>query len=165
MDFVRRFDLAVSSNSYVDLLPQNCHESWYVLIVQPPVSPHTPLLMRSFFRSIGFGRQRVPAKSPNQNCDSDGPTTRAHSFMTRKPQKDPPATVQPPPSKKATNISPDATAALNAFLFTLDLLGKTPIPGIGAVTGGLSQVVKSVQVRVSSRLSHYPDSNTNFICI
>ena len=85
--------------------------------------------------------------------------------MTREPQKDPPAIVQPPPSKKAMNISPNETAARNAFQYTLEFLGKTPVPGIGlgAVTDVLLHVVKGIQVRVS-RLSQYLDSNTNFIC-
>ena len=71
--------------------------------------------------------------------------------MTREPQKDPPAIVQPPPSKNAMNISPNETAARNAFQYTLEFLGKTPVPGIGlgAVTDVLLHVVKGIQVRVS----------------
>ena len=121
--------------------------------------------MRSVFSSIGFGRRRVPIESLYQNSDDSTTSIRAkiftsnttdHSSMTRELKKNSPAIVQPPPSKNAINFSPNATAALNAFQLTLDLLGKTPIPGIGAVTAVLLQVVKSVQVRMSSRVSHYP---------
>ena len=140
------------------------------------LSPQTLLLMRSILRWIGFRCKKVPLESPS----STRATTTAHSesamnistnataalnSMTGEPQKDPPAIVQPPPSKNTMNHSSNATAALNAFQSTLGILGQTPIPGIGAVTAMLLQVIKGVQVRVSSRLSHYSDSKTNFICI
>ena len=70
------------------------------------------------------------------------------------------ATIQSPQSKNVMKFSPNATAALIDFQRNLDLLGKTPIPGIGAM---LRQVVKSVQVRVSL-LSQYSDSNMNPTC-
>jgi len=103
--------------------------------------------MRSVFRSIGFGRQKASVESLNHIADD--PTTRtasisgAHHSVTKKPEKD--LVVQQGPSKNAFNLSPTAKAALNAFQCTLDALGKTPIPGIGAVTAVLLQVVKGVQ--------------------
>ena len=87
-------------------------------------------------------------------------TTTAHSSMTGEPQKDLLVTIQSPQSKNVMKFSPNATAALIDFQRNLDLLGKTPIPGIGAM---LRQVVKSVQVRVSL-LSQYSDSNMNPTC-
>jgi hypothetical protein len=68
--------------------------------------------------------------------------------VTREPEQDP--VVQTPASKTAVKFSPNAKAALSAFQYTLDVLGKTPVPGIGAVTAALTQVVKGVQVRASS---------------
>lgn len=93
-------------------------------------------------------------ESPYHNFDD--PATRmtiitgVHPSVTRGPEQDPLAMVQPPPSKTAMNLLPNTKAALNAFQYTLNVLGKTPIPGIGAVTAVLLQVVKGVQVRVSS---------------
>jgi len=66
-----------------------------------------------------------------------------HPFLTGESEQDP--IVQPPPPKNAVDLSPKANAALNAFQHTLEVLGKTPIPGIGAVTATLLQVVKGVQ--------------------
>jgi len=86
----------------------------------------------------------------SHNDIADDPTTRAapisggaHLSVSKKPEKD--LVVQQVPSKNAFNLSPTAKAALNAFQCTLDALGKTPIPGIGAVTAVLLQVVKGVQ--------------------
>lgn len=88
-------------------------------------------------------------ESPYHNADDLATRTTtitgAHLSVTRKPEQGP--AVQPPPSKNAVDFSPNTKAALNAFQCTLDVLGKTPIPGIGAVTATLSQVVKGVQVR------------------
>ena len=86
-----------------------------------------------------------------------GKKATAHSSMTRERQEDPLAIVQPPSSNNAIYFSPNATPTFQC---------TPPIPKIGAVIAVLSQVVKSVQVRVSSRLSHYSDSNLNmnFIC-
>ncbi|KDR70440.1 hypothetical protein GALMADRAFT_144736 [Galerina marginata CBS 339.88] len=55
--------------------------------------------------------------------------------------------VQPVQANAAANpsLSPHAKAGLSAFQYTLDVLGKIPVPGIGAVTAALSQVVKSIQ--------------------
>ena len=95
--------------------------------------------MRSVLRSIGFGRKKVPVKSPIDDSTTR-PTTTAHSSMTREPQKDP---------KNAVKFSPNETAARNALQYSLEFLGKTPVPGIGAVTDVLLHVVKGIQVRVS----------------
>ena len=79
--------------------------------------------------------------------------------VTRKAEQDP--VVQPLPCKTAVEISPSAKAALNAFQCTLDALGKTPIPGIGAVTATLLHIVKGVQVRgVFLGLSFYLHNDT-----
>ncbi|KDR74270.1 hypothetical protein GALMADRAFT_250053, partial [Galerina marginata CBS 339.88] len=53
--------------------------------------------------------------------------------------------VQPVPVNAAADLSPNAKAGLSAFQYTLEVLGKIPVPGIGAVTAVLSQVVKSIQ--------------------
>ena len=105
-------------------------------------------LIRSVFRSLRFGRQRASVKTPYHN--SDDPITRtttiteAHLSVTSKPEQGP--TVQLLPSKNAVNSSPNAKAALNAFQSILGVLGQAPIPGIGAVTSALLQVIKGVQV-------------------
>jgi len=108
-------------------------------------------------------------ESPYHNFND--PTTRstiitgAHPSVTREPEQDPLAIlVQPRPSKTAMSLSPNAKGALNAFQYTLDILGKTPIPGIGAVTAALLQVVKGVQVSVVLSVHSYLDSDTDFIC-
>ena len=89
----------------------------------------------------------------------------AHLSAIKKPEND--LVVQQASSKNAFNLSPTAKAALNAFQFTLDALGKTPIPGIGAVTAVLLQVVKGVQVRarVLSGLSYSHNDTEVFLSI
>ena len=134
-----------------------------------PIVEQWAHLMRSVFRSIGFGRQRASVESPYHNADD--PTmkvtaiTEAHLSVTSKPEQSP--VVQPPPSKNTVNSSPNAKAAFNAFQSTLGVLGQTPIPGIGAVTAVLLQVVKGVQVRAcSSRVFRYTSITTRrFYCI
>lgn len=86
-------------------------------------------------------------ESPSHNVDE--PTTRTnaiietHTSVSSEPEHD--SVVQAPPSKNDSSLSPKAKAALSALQYTLDLLGKTPLPGIGAVTAALLQVVKGVQ--------------------
>ena len=101
--------------------------------------------MRSIFRSLGFGRQRASVKSYHNAND---PTTRTAAVTGAKNRKPVQGPVVQPPSKNAVNLSPNAKAALSAFQSTLCALGTTPIPGIGAVTTALLQVIKSVQVRI-----------------
>ena len=111
----------------------------------PIVDPSLPqLIMRSVFRLLGFGRQRASVESPYHNADD--PTTRTTTVTGAKTRKHKQIPVVQPPSKNAINLSPNTKAALIAFQCTLDALGTTPIPGIGAVTAVLLQVIESVQV-------------------
>ena len=97
--------------------------------------------------AIRFGRQKPSVVSLYDKIhNADNPTTRTTTITeaeTIKPEQGPGLQL---PSKNAIDLSPNAKAALNAFQYTLNALGKMPIPGIGAFTTALLQVVKGVQV-------------------
>jgi hypothetical protein len=74
-------------------------------------------------------------ESPYHNFDD--PATRttiitgAHPSVTRGPEQDPLAIVQPLPSKTAMDLSPNAKAALNAFQYTLDVWERHQFQELG----------------------------------
>lgn len=69
-------------------------------------------------------------------------------IITEESHQDP--VDQPSLDENVTNLSPNASAALNAFKYMLQALGQIPVPGIGAVTTALLQVVRGIQVRLLS---------------
>lgn len=105
--------------------------------------------MRSMLRSM---LSRRPVESPHHsNPDPVTITTTSgenNPIITEESHQDP--VIQPSLDENVTNLSPSASAALNAFKYMLQALGQIPVPGIGAVTTALLQVVRGIQVRLLS---------------
>jgi len=99
-------------------------------------------------RSMLSRRQRGPTVESPHHSNPDPATITTTSgennpIITEESHQD--SVVQPSLDENVTNLSPNASTALNAFKYMLQALGQIPVPGIGAVTTALLQVVKGIQ--------------------